>query len=910
MNRRFAGWILMVAGWVAAGPWPPSAGQSVPAELEKPVSRLIDEMGDPDYRVREQAMRHVIALGNSAVPPLRARLEEEKDEEIRHRIRYVLEAVLPPELAVLVLRSGTPDISAGEIVTHVDLERVRSTRELARLSRKARGARHTLRVNGVDGAREVRDVALDDLERVADYRAPQGEIIASAVRLYGAGYVEQACAQLARLSTPPHADELPPRLHAFMSYTAGFGRAAMELFDASTAPPDAFAQRFGRDAWGLDTIGPFPAPYRFHTVLWEKALATGDRSYDTRDRALQSTLIPPNRDLDALTTAAALWYHELRPFAGRDQERTPAGNALAVIGWMLSELDLLSESVQVIDPRSRLLKVPQSFKWTRVQIGGWPAFLRGDVDGALDEAFDNARSVMVDRADSNYDLIRNPRVAAGIALFLYQAPDDPRRGELLRALVSLEPDHRTLLAYAEWMAFGTTRANAGAVRADLLTLLPLLNCRDGCAAILGRRLAALLYSEGYDDPAALHSVREALASAPAGVERDAWLAAFDATRELAAGRPRDAARVLEPVRDRWQVRNLVETARFADEHADAGERRVELRTPLLAVPYDAARQNWLILTRTAGLQRYEVGRDVLTPVDVPVASWQPGPANWPWIGSDPAAGRVWLYDRRRVLEVTPGESRPVRLNIRTDDIPIFDRFVTPVFAALADALRDAPPPCGETGEFLRSELLANGEFVADPDLPEIGHLAPVPQDERLVHLALRGGPSLVIRADTGKAWSSHWVARKLGEAELPLAAVEALRERTAPVAMLTGALGLIRLDTADETVSRIALPDGESRRAVVPESAPYLRRDARWYYFASPPREGGQVWRLEVASGRVETLDMVNESLPQAYYRVLSRAALREEIDRQLAELPAPVPPLLALLADARQSVGAAEGEP
>lgn len=910
-TSRSDGWLVAAAlgGLACLALAPARAQTTAPTPTDVPVAQLIDEMGDADFRVREGAMRHIIALGNAAVPAMRARLEVESDPEIRHRIRFVLEAVLPPEQAVLVIRSGTREISAGEIVTHVDLERVRSQRELGRLHRKSRDARHTLRVNGVEGAREVRDVDLDVLERTADYRAPQGEAIASAVRLYAAGYAEQAYAQLERLSTPPHSDELPPRLHAFIAYTAGHGRAAVELFDAQSTPSDPFAQRFGRDAWGLDSVGPFPAPYRFQTMLWEKELERGDRSYDTRDRALQATLIPPNRDLEALTTAAALWYHELRPFAARDQERTPAGNSLAVIGWMLSDLDLVSESVRVIEPRSRLLKVPQSFKWTRVQIGGWAAFLRGDVAGALDEAYENARSVIIDRSDPNYELIRNPRVAAGIALFLYQAPEDPRRSELHRLLLATEPDHRTLLSAAGWMAFSATPANAAAVRGDLLSLLPALNCGDGCAATVARWLATMLYAEGNDDPAALNSVREALGSAPPGVERDAWVAAFDAMRELAAGRPREAVRVLEPVRDQWQVRNLVETARFADEHGDAGRKRVELRNPLLAVPFDAARQNWLIVTRGAGLARYEVARDELTPIEPPTRNWLAGPVNWPWVGRDLAGGRVWLYDRRRVLEVTPNESHPVRLNIDADDVPRFETFVAPVFCSLGEALRDAPPPAGETGEFLRAEILANGEFVSDPDLHDVGYLAPVPQDERLVQLSLRGGPSLLIEPAAGKAWTSPWLARKLGEPAAPLFIAEALRGRPAPVAMLASDRGLIRFDTSDESVARVELPDGDSTRAIVPEWTPYVRRDPRWYYFAVPPSDGGQVYRLDVSSGTVEAVDMLNEALPAAYFRIRSRAALRCEIDERLGQLPSPVPALAALLEDARRTVEAV-GEP
>src|SRR5262249_25693825 len=148
-----------------------------------------------------------------------------------------------------------------------------------------------------------------------------------------------------------------------------------------------------------------------------------------------------------------------------------------------------------------------------------------------------------------------------------------------------------------------------------------------------------------------------------------------------------------------------------------------------------------------------------------------------------------------------------KMNIRTRDIPLFDRHLSPVFSTLAEAVAAVPSPKGENGEFLRSEIKKHADCVADPDLPDLGILRPLTEDPRLIHVAVRGGPSLLLDTTTGKAWSSQWMARQLGLATPPIFFAQALWPDSddTPVAMLMTDQGLMRFDVAHEKLTRIAI---------------------------------------------------------------------------------------------------------
>lgn len=75
---------------------------------------------------------------------------------------------------------------------------------------------------------------------------------------------------------------------------------------------------------------------------------------------------------------------------------------------------------------------------------------------------------------------------------------------------------------------------------------------------------------------------------------------------------------------------------------------------------------------------------------------------------------------------------------------------------------------------------------------------------------------------------------------------------------------------------------------MIPESAPYVRRDPRYYYCARLPGEGGAVYRLTRSDGTIERMDMINEALPEHFYTVQSRSALRGRLDQRFAEAGIP----------------------
>src|SRR5262245_54560640 len=57
-----------------------------------PAEQLVEQLGDPRFRVREQAQRKLIALGKAAVPALR-RAAQSADLEIQKRAREILKMI-------------------------------------------------------------------------------------------------------------------------------------------------------------------------------------------------------------------------------------------------------------------------------------------------------------------------------------------------------------------------------------------------------------------------------------------------------------------------------------------------------------------------------------------------------------------------------------------------------------------------------------------------------------------------------------------------------------------------------------------------------------------------------------------------------------------------------------------------
>ena len=198
--------------------------------------------------------------------------------------------------------------------------------------------------------------------------------------------------------------------------------------------------------------------------------------------------------------------------------------------------------------------------------------------------------------------------------------------------------------------------------------------------------------------------------------------------------------------------------------------------------------------------------------------------------------------------------------------------------------------------------------MADPDLPEVGLIEVMNADPRIVQIAMRGGPHLIVERASGRTWSSQWIGDQLGLPAPPTYFTQAVPRQPEPVLILTGDQGVIRFDLAGQRAIRIALPGVDAYPNVVPESTPYVRRDPRWVYCARMPamigavnKPDGRVYRILLSDNTVEEVDMINVGLPPAYYEVRSRADIRGEIDARLRA--ANIPPLQELIVNVRRAV-------
>ena len=157
---------------------------------------------------------------------------------------------------------------------------------------------------------------------------------------------------------------------------------------------------------------------------------------------------------------------------------------------------------------------------------------------------------------------------------------------------------------------------------------------------------------------------------------------------------------------------------------------------------------------------------------------------------------------------------------------------------------------------------------------------------------------------TGRSWTSLWIGEQLGLPQPPEFFAQALPEPGAdgwPIVMLMSNQGLIRFELGTERVSRIALPGPDRYPALVPESTPYERRDPRFVYCARLPEDGGRVYRVTLADGSVEEVDMMNEALPAHYHDLRLRSEIRAGLDRRFAE--AQLPDLQSFVGDAIETV-------
>jgi hypothetical protein len=883
----------------------PAASQPSPRAEE--LETLLDRLGDESYIQRADATQNLFARGPAIVPRLRERLLQETDAEVQHRLRYLLENIAPPRQAALLVRA-TPesDLNPGDVITHANARRVRNQSELRqRLANSSRGM--SLRVRTPSGPREVSSVEIQQLIELSDYVAPRGEALAQAVRLYAAGFAEQAYETLRQLSGPIPPDELSEELRARIAYTAGDRTRALELMAGHTEAIGVSGPLDWSSPSHFDLRGPGKAPFHLEWVVATRAgrdVYANDADPDLR---IQRILLPAHRYADALEHTVGYWWREFRDRLGSpDGNTTIAGNQLAVAAWMLQGMDLRSECCRLIEPRSVVLRqAPRGIrKWIRVETDAWLPFLAGDTQAALDGFFDDALDVLrrPPRPTDTNALPRNPRVAARVAFFVYQALDEQRIEKGLGAVS--HHTHPALAEYLDWMLYALTEKNHETIRRDLHSLLP--HIPDGWVLPYARAVALLEYVRNKPDPDVLQTARQRLASSPAGEQREVWLAIVDALIQLLQERPEEAIGVLAPFRARSETSVLWHTARFLSDPPASAANHAALRQPALVVPVGQRERVWLVLARDRRLMLFDATASLLSALDRPTPTWFPNPLTWPWIGRESdATGRAWVYCRRRVVEIDPAErGGGLRLNLRTDEIPAFDRYVGPRFSRFADAVAAVTLQPGENSEFLRSEIKAHGEFWADPDLREIGMIQALPQAERVIHVALRGGPHMLIDTDTGRSWTSLWIRDQLELPAVPEFFAEALWQPepdNPPVALLMSDQGLIRFDLGAERLTRIPLPGSEPYPPLVPESTPYQRRDPRFAYCARLPQDGGRVYRILLADGTATEVDMINEALPAQYYRVRLRAEIRRELDGRLEK--ANLPTLETFIADATETV-------
>ncbi len=894
----------------AASSEPPSASRPRAArsptadarEQSAALERLFEQLGDDDCAVREAATRALFMHDESILPRLRARLAEEPDPEVRHRLRFVIENLVIPQSAVLVLRAAPGcGLQPGDVITHIGSQRLRSQAELRRRLAEP-GGRLLLRVRDADGPRVVGPIDPTGLQALADFVLPRGPRVAQIVRLYADGYAERAYALLNAADGPIPENELPTPLRARIAYTSGSESVARKLLEGHAALVRATGEDWTSPSF-FDLSGPGKAPFHLEWILAKRSQPQVFMTQNDPDLRVQRILMPANRFADAFVAAAGYWrllFHGQTP---QDASTVHiAGNELAVAAWMLCALDLRSECCRLIEPRSIILRRPQTaiHKWVRVETDAWLAFFAGDARGAVDGFYDDALAILQrpPRPDDRRLVIRNPQVAARIAFFLYQLPNDRRVAATLDAVN--QPGHPALATYLDWMLRALDAHNQPAVRRDLQAALP--NVPDDHAPAVALAVALLEYVQPRPDLGVLHAARVRAAAGDA----ESTTTRIDALRLLAERHAAEALALLAPHRRAAGLGVLWHTAAFLASPPEAAAGHNMLTDVLLAVPLGHDGHQWVVLTRTHRLLRFDAQAGTLAAIPAPSPSWFPGPRNAPWLGRDERSGRVWVYGRRRVFEIPRNRGgAAVRLNIRTEDIPAFDRLVGPHFAALAEALASAPAPAGERGEFLRSEVRSHAEFCADPDLPEIGVIRPLPRRPRFVHVALRSGPHLLIDTQRGRAWTSRWLAEAAELRRPPAFCAQAIDAAAdgPPILILLSDQGVLRFEPDAGTLRRIALPGPEPYPNMIPESVPYERRDPRWVYCARLPEDGGGVYRIALADGGVEQMDMVNEALPPYFYAMLSRAEIRRRLDARLEAED--LPPLEAFVREASEAVRA-----
>jgi hypothetical protein len=102
----FASLALLAAAIFAAEP----AQQAVSPDLERKIRALIEQLGDDDFRVREQATLELIAIGPDALALLTEAHQTTSDFEIRARAERIFLHISPAAIQERLKRTVVPDL--------------------------------------------------------------------------------------------------------------------------------------------------------------------------------------------------------------------------------------------------------------------------------------------------------------------------------------------------------------------------------------------------------------------------------------------------------------------------------------------------------------------------------------------------------------------------------------------------------------------------------------------------------------------------------------------------------------------------------------------------------------------------------------------------------------------------------
>lgn len=876
--------LMLLTAWAASPP------QAQPPADQADLTQLLNQLGDASWQVRQRATGRLIGRGPAILPWVERRLEEVTDPEVRQRLEYVRENCRPPEQGAVVLRTiGGTRVTAGDIITAVDGEPLTPANAGALLE----GGQSLIRarVRGLEGD-FVAELAAVGLPTHVFGQADVGRHLSAMARELDAGDGPAAYAALQELRDLGLEQRAPLALRAVVCYAGGQREEGLTLVNSELrlARPDL---SWGYTVWDapspLDIGITGTAPYELEWTLWQTRDPAGRGMEGDPDVTVQRVFVRADRYVVALARSVELWATLYPPLnedgtglaepLGRSRIME-AGNVLAGVGVHCHALGLYSECERLIEPRSRLLRalISNIPKWLRVRTDAWLAFFEGDTLAALESFYPAARTVLAAPLDEDHQavLTQNPDVASSIAFFLYQFPDDERVRDM-RVLMTDELRGAVAgrSAYVRWMSRAVRRENYAAIARDMATF-------------------SLRPAEQFDPlviafaaPQPQRIAAEWLPGGPAGEQADVpapligLARAFDA---LTSGRP-----VAVPAADdeaeaaRWLGR-LPETSAWWLDPPEVARGDAALEKPLAVARLGVTGERWLAVSRDHELVLLDLETGERRGLPRPTPSWFPAPTNWPWLGREESTGRVWVYGRRRVMEVNADGSYGLRANIDFEMAREFDWVVGPAFSTFAEAVAATSTPAGETGAYWRADLRANVEYTADPNLPEVGWLGPVAHGAGLYHVALRGGPHLLVDTDGGWVLSSQSLAQDGGAerpaAFFPIGVVGYEGERV----VLASDRGLFVVDVAQRAVRRVALPGDAPYPALVPEDMPLHRHEHGRVYVARLPAEGGRVYRYDAATDEVEAVDLVNIALPPAYYHVMSRAQVRALVNAALLE--------------------------